>query len=114
MFRKILPIYWAFLTYMLLRPGDETKEHYWFIFLGFDKLVHLSVFAVLGFCFMVAWPKVKLTMFFQIILCYAFLTEILQDEMQLGRALEFNDVVADALGILLGHFIYKIAKKYFC
>ena len=26
LFKKILPIYWAFLTYMLLKPGVENME----------------------------------------------------------------------------------------
>jgi hypothetical protein len=36
-FSKILPIYWAFLTYMLLKPGEENHE-YWFMFSGIDKI----------------------------------------------------------------------------
>nr|WP_084680354.1 VanZ family protein [Chryseobacterium luteum] len=112
-FSKILPIYWAFLTYMLLRPGEENHE-YWFMFNGIDKVLHLSIFAMLGFCFIATFPKIKFSYFFQIILIYAFLTEILQEEMGLGRSMESLDIVADTIGCLVGYSIYKaLIKRFF-
>jgi len=112
-FIKILPIYWAFLTYMLLRPGVENHE-YFFMFDGIDKVLHLGIFAMLGFSFMAAFPRIKFSFFFQIILIYAFLTEILQEEMGFGRSMETLDIVADTIGCLLGYYIYKILiKRYF-
>ncbi|ROS07595.1 VanZ like protein [Chryseobacterium nakagawai] len=111
-FSKILPIYWAFLTYMLLKPGEENHE-YWFMFNGIDKVLHLSIFAALGFLFMAAFPKIKFSYFFQIILMYAFLTEILQEEMGLGRSMETLDIVADTIGCLIGYYTYKLFIKRF-
>ncbi len=111
-FSKILPIYWAFLTYMLLKPGEENHE-YWFMFSGIDKILHLSIFAALGFFFIAAFPKIRFYYFIQIILLYAFLTEILQEEMGLGRSMETLDIVADTLGCLIGYYIYKFLEKRF-
>jgi len=111
-FTKILPIYWAFLTYMLLRPGEENHE-YWFMFNGIDKVLHLSIFAALGFCLIAAFPKIRFSYFIQVILIYAFLTEILQEEMGLGRSMETLDVVADAIGCLIGYMAYKVLIKRF-
>lgn len=111
-FSKILPIYWAFLTYMLLKPGEENHE-YWFMFNGIDKLLHLNIFAALGFCLIAAFPKIKFYYFIQIILIYAFLTEILQEEMGLGRSMETLDIVADTIGCLIGYYIYKLIVKRF-
>lgn len=111
-FSKILPVYWAFLTYMLLRPGEENHE-YWFMFSGIDKVLHISIFAMLGFVFMAAFPKIRFSYFFQIILIYAFLTEILQDAMGLGRSMETLDIVADTIGCLIGYSIYKLMIKRF-
>ncbi|KUJ50410.1 antibiotic resistance protein VanZ [Chryseobacterium sp. JAH] len=108
-----MPIYWAFLTYMLLRPGVENHE-YFFMFNGIDKFLHLGIFAMLGFSFMAALPRIRFSYFFQIILIYAFLTEILQEEMGLGRSMETLDIVADTIGCLLGYYIYKmLIKRYF-
>ncbi|WP_410494000.1 VanZ family protein [Chryseobacterium sp. G0162] len=111
-FSKILPIYWAFLTYMLLKPGEENQE-YWFMFSGIDKVLHISIFAALGFSFIAAFPKIKFSYFFQIILIYGFLTEILQEEMGLGRSMETLDIVADTVGCLIGYFTYKLLIKRF-
>lgn len=111
-FSKILPIYWAFLTYMLLKPGEENQE-YWFVFNGIDKILHVSIFAALGFSFIAAFPKIKFSYFFQIILIYGFLTEILQEEMGLGRSMETLDIVADTVGCLIGYFVYKLFIKRF-
>lgn len=111
-FSKILPIYWAFLTYMLLKPGEENQE-YWFMFSGIDKVLHISIFAALGFSFIAAFPKIKFSYFFQIILIYGFLTEILQEEMGLGRSMETLDIVADTVGCLMGYFTYKLLIKRF-
>ncbi|MDN3607116.1 VanZ family protein [Kaistella yonginensis] len=105
-FRKILPIYWAFLTYMLLKPGVENLE-YPFMFEGIDKILHLSIFALLGFTFLAAFPKIKFPTFIQIMIIYGLLTEILQDEMHLGRSLEGLDLVADIIGVLIGYIIFK-------
>ncbi|AZA55530.1 VanZ family protein [Chryseobacterium sp. G0201] len=107
-----MPIYWAFLTYMLLKPGEENQE-YWFMFNGVDKVLHLSIFSTLGFLFIGAFPKIKFSYFFQIILIYAFLTEILQEEMGLGRSMESLDIVADTIGCLLGYYTYKVLVKRF-
>ena len=57
-----------------------------------------------------AFPKVKLWTFLQIMLGYGLLTEILQDEMHMGRALEVVDLVADMLGVAIGYWIYKKLK----
>lgn len=109
-FRKILPIYWAFLTFMLLKPGIENFE-YPFMFNGIDKLLHLSIFAFLGFAFMATFPKIKFLYFIQIMMIYGMLTEILQDEMHLGRSLEGLDLVADLIGVLIGYFIFKKLQR---
>jgi hypothetical protein len=44
---------------MLLKPGEENQE-YWFMFSGIDKILHLSIFAALGFLFIAAFPKIRL------------------------------------------------------
>ena len=98
--------YWAFLTYMLLKPGVENME-YPFMFEGIDKVLHLSIFALLGFCFMAAFPKTKFLTYIQIMLLYGMLTEILQDEMGFGRSLEVLDLVADILGVMIGYFVFQ-------
>ena len=91
---------------MLLKPGVENLE-YPFMFEGIDKILHLSIFALLGFTFLAAFPKINFPTFIQIMIIYGLLTEILQDEMHLGRSLEGLDLVADIIGVLIGYIIFK-------
>ncbi|MDO5614549.1 MAG: VanZ family protein [Cruoricaptor ignavus] len=105
---KILPIYWAFLTYILLRKNSGIALDYWFIFPGIDKVVHFATFTVLGFLLKLSFPKMKTLFFVYIILIYAFLTEILQDQMKLGRSLETWDIIADFAGAMLGFVLCRI------
>ncbi|WP_312763389.1 VanZ family protein [Epilithonimonas sp.] len=107
----ILPIYWAFLTYMLLRPGVENKE-YFFMFPHLDKLIHFTIFFLLGFFFRLRFPKTSLLYFLLILVSYALLTEILQDIMKLGRSLEVLDAVADTLGLSFSYYIYNKYEKF--
>lgn len=81
------------------------------MFSGIDKVIHVSIFALLAFCFRTAFPRTKFIYFIQIMLSYAFLTEILQDEMHLGRSAEILDVVADTAGFFLGSFFFVKIKN---
>lgn len=94
-------------------PGTENAE-YSFMFPGFDKLLHLSIFAFLGICFSAAYPKIKFLYYIYIMLIYAIVTELLQDLMGLGRSAETLDLVADVVGVVIGHYIYKVlCTKFF-
>lgn len=95
---------------MLLKPGVENQE-YPFMFEGIDKVLHLSIFALLGFCFMATFPKIKFIYYIQIMLIYSILTEILQDEMGFGRSIEALDLVADTIGVIIGYFAFMQLKR---
>lgn len=95
---------------MLLRPGVENRE-YWFMFTGIDKVLHISIFTMLGFLFTAVYPRMRFLKFIYIMALYAFVTEILQDAMRLGRSAETYDIVADMVGVLAGYYIYRYLKE---
>ena len=105
-----MPIYWAFLTYMLLKPGQES-QNYWFMFSGIDKAIHISIFVLLGFVLVAAFPKITFRSFFYITMIYAVATEILQEEMRWGRSMELWDLVADFIGVMLGYIMFRILAE---
>ena len=100
-------IYWTVLTYLLLKPAELQKEA-WFIFPNIDKLVHLSIFGLLAFIFLIAYKQIKFFVFIQIMMLYAFLTEIFQELMKMGRSMETLDILADLTGVCIAYYIYSI------
>lgn len=82
-------------------------------FANIDKIVHISIFAFLGFTFRLSFPKQMFVVFIQIMLCYALLTEIMQDEIGLGRTLEFYDLICNIVGVLLGYIASKVFFKFY-
>lgn len=69
------------------------------------------IFALLGFCYRAAYPNIKLSIYFQVLLGYSILTEILQGEMELGRSMEFWDLIADTIGFVLGYLLFKSLRS---
>ena len=105
-----LLIYWVVLTFLLFKPA-HLKDKAWYVFDGVDKVIHLSVFALLGFIFMVVFSRTKFLVFIQIMLLYAFFTEIVQNLMNMGRSMETLDIVADFLGVCFGYSIFRHTKR---
>lgn len=108
LFRKILPIYWAILTFLLLAPASETHKIKWFHFPGLDKVVHFGTFLILGLVFKLAFPKKQFISYMMLMLIYGLATEILQDEMNWGRSLDLLDLLADTLGAILGFILSQL------
>lgn len=108
-----MPIYWAFLTYTLLKPTNIKSEELWINFANMDKVVHIFTFIILGFCYCMAFPKHRFIVFLGIMLGYALLTEVLQEVMGLGRTMEIWDIVADVLGVFLGYVFWLGFRAYY-
>ena len=77
-----------------------------------DKIVHIIVFVLLGFCYRMAFPKQKYMFSVLLMAGYGAITEVLQEIMELGRSMELADFVADIFGVLLGFFIHKKLKTF--
>lgn len=97
---------------MLLKPGIENKE-YWFMFAGIDKVMHLSIFAFLGFSILMSYKQIKFYHFLVIVFLYGLATEVLQEVMHMGRSFELLDILADILGAVLGFLLYRLLLKQF-
>ena len=101
-YRRALPAYWIFLFcathFPRLRLGGPVA--------GSDKVLHFSAFALLAFLFWrfaetfrrpLGRPRILLIGF--VLMMYAALDEYLQQFV--GRGTDFDDFVADMLGIAL-------------
>ncbi len=103
-----MPIYWAFLTYMLLKSGQDIPAIGFLDFVGVDKVIHIAIFVALGGLLKLVYPKISFVKFFTITLIYSILTEILQGIMNLGRSMEFYDLIADSIGLIIGFELAKL------
>jgi len=71
-----------------------------------DKVVHFLIFFLLSVSISHAYlDSKKLNTLLLSSMILGFLTEILQQYIP-GRNLEFNDALADCLGVLLGYIFY--------
>ena len=106
-------IAWAILIfYLSSQPGIDAPM----LFPGQDKLFHLVVFGILGFFVMGSLPAARdgyrrrqLWWVALAVMLYGVSDEFHQHFVA-GRTVEFFDVVADALGGLLGAWVmYRIS-----
>jgi len=83
------------ISWLALSPAPPKQMN-----LGWDKLNHLSAFATLGLLGRLAWPRHTLVVPLAL-LAYGAAIEVLQSQVP-GRSGEWPDLLADALGLLLG------------
>ncbi len=103
----ILPIYWAILTYLFLKPGHIDTPGWWTPLYP-DKIVHLICFLFFGLLVKLKWPKLSFFSIFSIIFLYGGGIELLQKFMNMGRSAEWADLLADVIGGMLGIYIGQI------
>jgi len=98
----------AVMTFALL-PTSGTPG-----FTGQDKLIHLIVFSVLFFLGAKAYPGLiswKWLYLYLGLFSYGVLMEFLQGQTSY-RSMEAWDLVADSLGLIVGHSALKLFSKY--
>ena len=97
---------------MLLRPSEVEREKHWFEFHNLDKIVHFLIFVVLGFCYRVAFFKQKKRFFVVVMFIYALFKEVAQGLMNMGRTMDFYDLLADMMGAGFGCFLFWQILSY--
>ena len=111
--KKFLPgIAWFFLVLILIcLPGDDLpKVGDWMSAIYFDKWVHVGMFSVLAFLFMIPFCKsdmtrinkwsfiIKIAMSVSI---WGLTTEFIQKFFIPGRSFDLLDWAADSVGVIL-------------
>ncbi|MFM7357533.1 MAG: VanZ family protein [Sediminibacterium sp.] len=112
-------IWWGFTLWLFTMPGSSVPAFPWLAKIHADKLVHLALFS--SWCFLFCWPfhkspvsNTRRQQWFLLIaltgIFYGIAVEFIQREMNLGRAFEIKDVIADGIGCAIG---YWLSKKFF-
>lgn len=114
---SILPaIGWLIIcTVLLVLPGSAFPKEDWLSKIWFDKWVHIGLFAIM----VVLWCwglkeklKEKYILVSVAALAYGVAMEFIQQYFIVNRSFDIGDIVADAVGCLIGHwFSYMYIKK---
>lgn len=117
--KKFLPgIAWFFLVLILIcLPGDDLpKVGDWMSAIYFDKWVHVGLFSILAFLFMIPFCNSDMTRInkwsFIIkiaisISIWGLTTEFIQKFFIPGRSFDLLDWAADSVGVVLAVFICR-------
>jgi hypothetical protein len=108
---QFLPaIIWFIIANILfLMPGDDVPTSSFLDEIYFDKWVHAGLFG--GIVFLTAYPFIKMGRLSKKLLikisiagiCYGIFIEILQKYVAIERDFDYTDILADAVGCLLGY-----------
>ncbi len=86
------------------------------LFPGADKIVHAGLY--LGLAFLACWSMpagVKRSWYYYVIIfsvVWGILMEIFQFIMHQGRSFEFNDVISNITGTLIGVYFYILLSGF--
>lgn len=117
--KKFLPgIAWFFLVLILIcLPGDDLpKVGDWMSAIYFDKWVHVGLFSILAFLFMIPFcnSDIPLTIKWSFIIkiaisvsIWGLTTEFIQKFFIPGRSFDLLDWAADSVGVVLAVFICR-------
>ena len=117
-FKKFIPgIVWFFIVLILMcLPGNQLPETDWLHINYFDKIMHVGVFAILGFLFCLPFHKSgvstaeRKSYFIKIALSvsiWGLTTEFIQKYIAIGRSFDLLDWTADSIGALIAFLITK-------
>ena len=82
-------------------------------FNNIDKLYHLFAYFTLSSCWLFSFYKKPSLKYIIILICiiYGIIIEVLQDTLTLYRTGDYNDVLANTIGIILGLLVFNIILK---
>jgi hypothetical protein len=111
-------IIWFLIVFVLLfTPGrDLPKMDDWTEKIKLDKLVHMAIFGIMAFLFMIPVSRKKLSLDsktnYLIIICilvciWGLLSEFIQRYWIVGRSFDMLDFAADSIGGIVAFFFTK-------
>ena len=107
-------IIWFLLIFTLLMlPGDDLPKEDFLSVIYFDKWVHAGLFG--GLVFLVSYPLrnsigYKSLFYLNIVMAaigYGIAMEFAQKYLTADRDFDVNDMIADAVGAILGYFFFR-------
>jgi VanZ family protein len=107
---------WAVVIFILCAtPGRYIPSADWLELLSFDKLVHASIFFILGLLLLLSALSRSMSRQASVTLlfagaCYGVLLEVGQARFFSGRTMDVFDAIANTIGIFLSLLLYRRLK----
>ena len=89
-------------------PGDQLPEA---TLLTFDKVIHVLLFAGLGFLWLRAYPHRAVTVLL-LGIAFGLFSEVYQHLMPIERSFSLLDALADAVGIMLAGAVWWAMRRH--
>lgn|GEM_PF-808129 len=110
--RLLTLLWWLTTFYLMVMPPSDLPTIAFSETLRIDKLVHISMFAILAVGLMYVWPKqylpVRVVWVTVIVVVYGIVMELVQHYFIPFRSFEWLDIVADTIGAIIG---VRLGKK---
>ncbi|WP_109832915.1 VanZ family protein [Reichenbachiella versicolor] len=107
-------VMWTLLIlYLLLMPGEQSSDPWWYFFPHIDKLIHTGIFTVWSFLVgmsLLDRENGKTPVVTILGLVLAIVTEVAQAFID-GRSASTLDALADMIGVLVGIVATFYVKK---
>ncbi|MCU7548620.1 VanZ family protein [Chitinophagaceae bacterium LB-8] len=103
-----------FVSYLFCLPGAALPKADWMSRIWFDKWVHIGIFIGLIYLWSRALGLVSrknLLMLTLIAITYGFLVEVIQERFVANRSFDWNDLLADFAGSMIGLWIWLRSIK---
>jgi len=105
------------IALLSLIPGQNMPGSFLFAIPHYDKMIHLGMYAALGFVALVesrkSPPRLALHMLIVFsIFALSALIEILQATVVASRAAEWYDLLANFLGLVVGYMAYRVGGRW--
>jgi VanZ family protein len=105
------------IALLSLIPGNKVPFNSFFSIPHFDKVVHFSMYASLGFVALMESRRTRQYSLFHLliivsILLLSGLIEILQATLASNRGAEWTDLLANFLGLLAGYLAFLVLGRF--
>jgi VanZ family protein len=99
-----------FTAYLSLTSAGSIPDLNVWNIAGWDKWGHLIFYLIFTFSGLMGYARqsgknIKMVIFF--IICFGVLMEFFQLYMSKGRLFEYNDVIANIAGVVVGYILFK-------
>ena len=113
-YRLFAIAYLILISILFLLPGSSLPKENWFKTIYLDKWIHVTLFAILIFLWLKAFPGYSSRLYILLLvsaILYGILIELSQELFVVNRSMDVFDILADTAGVIAGSWYVGLSKK---